>query len=127
MSPAVVVADDSTPKAIVALTGDPDRFNIGQDGYCGKRTEIETPANARFRIPSNAKTFFFVRTTFKAPTGTYYCEGDFSFVPDPGKLHVIRYTLEGSQCKLEVLSTLPGSTPQPYAFEREPRQSCLVP
>jgi hypothetical protein len=123
----VAIADESAPKAIVALVGDMDCFNVGQDGYCGKQTEIEKPTDLQLKIPSNTKTFFFVRTTFRVQPATYYCEGDYSFVPEPGKLHIIRYALEGRQRKLEVLNTVPCSTPQLFPFEQEPRRSCLLP
>ena len=111
----------------MALVGDMDRFNIGQDGYCGKRTEVDQPGKARFRIPSQVETFFFVRTTFRVEHGTYYCEGDYSFTPEPAALHIVRYSFESEQCKLELFRTLPGATPQPFPVKVEQRRSCLRP
>lgn len=124
--PVVASADEPAQKALVALVGDAIRFNIGQDGFCGKRTEIEHPGNAQFRIPSQTKTYFFVRSTFRVPIGMYYCEGDYSFTPEPGKLHIIRYVFHDSLCRLEVFNSVPGGTPQPMSFEQEARRSCLL-
>ena len=92
--PLVARAQEAPAKAIVAVVGDAERFNIGQDGYCGKRTEIPRPSNVQFRVPADKLTYFFLKTSFRVPSGTYYCEGDYSFMPEPSKLHVIRFSMQ---------------------------------
>jgi hypothetical protein len=118
-------ADETPPKATVTIVGDADRFNIGQNGYCGKRNEVSHPSNALFRIPSAVPTYFYIHTKFLTELADYYCEGDFSFVPEPAHLHIIRYTFSGSTCLLEIFSSTPEGTPQPLQFKREPTQNCL--
>lgn len=125
--PFSALAQVEAPRATVAIVGDPDRFNIGQDGYCGKRTEIENPAGKSFRIPAGIRTNFFVRSRFRTTDITVTCEGDFSFMPEPGVLHVIRYTMvDDNKCRLELFRSEPGGTPVPMPVAVEPRQACLA-
>jgi hypothetical protein len=121
-----IAAQHPAAKAIIVVVGDPERMNIGQDGYCGRRTEINQPKDKQFRIPAGVETFLFTRTTFRLSYGTYVCEGDFSFVPEGGQLHIIRYIMEDRQCKLEMYRGLPGETPLPMPFQDEQRRSCLA-
>ncbi len=118
-------AQDAAPKALIAIVGDADQFNIGQNGFCGKRNEIEFPAGAKFKIPANAQTYFFVRAKFRTPSVTYKCEGEYSFMPKPALLYVIRYTVLGEQCRLEVFQSVPGETPESAPFAQEQPRSCL--
>lgn len=112
-------------KAVVAVVGEVNAFNIGQEGYCGARTAVDTTTVSKFRIPANQRTFFFIRSKFHTTSVNYTCEGDFSFVPEPGLLHMIRYSFDGKQCILEVFRSAPGATPEPMAFVREELRSCL--
>jgi hypothetical protein len=112
-------------KARIALVGDAERFTIGQDGYCGQRTEIENPSSVSFEVPGGKETWFYIHTKFRSPIGTYTCEGDFAFKPDSGLLHIIRYTMEGDRCNLELFKSLPGKDPQRASFVQGPRRSCL--
>ena len=124
MQPGTAGAQEPPAKSIIALVGDTDKFNIGQEGYCGERSNIDSPGGKKFRIPSNKKTFFYIRTTFHVQVGTYMCEGDYSFTPTPGQLYIIRYTrLDG--CMLEVFQSKPGESPKPTGVEREQSHSCL--
>jgi hypothetical protein len=117
-------AQEPPAKSIIALVGDTDKFNIGQEGFCGERSNIDSPGGKKFRIPSNKKTFFYIRTAFHVQVGTYMCEGDYSFTPVPGQLYIIRYTrLNG--CMLEVFQSEPGESPRPTGVEREQSHSCL--
>ena len=117
-------AQSPPSKAIIAVVGDAERLNIGQSGYCGNRTEIDRPSNVQFQVPPDKQTYFYIKASFRVPTGHYYCEGDYSFVPQAGKLHIIRYSFLESACRLELFAGTPGATPVPAAFEREERRSC---
>jgi hypothetical protein len=113
-------------RATVTIVGDADRFNIGQDGYCGKRTEIESPAGITFEIPANKSTVFYIRSKFRVQGRVRVCEGDFSFLPEPGILHIVRYSIENDGCRLEMFHGEASSTPSPLSFSKEARRSCLV-
>lgn len=119
------LAQQDAPKAVVAVVGDADRFTIGQEGFCGKRTEIDSPSGKQFRIPSNKQTFFYIQSRIHGNMITYTCEGDFSFTPEPGMLHIIRYSMADNHCKLEVFESEPGGQPMPAAVQREQSQNCL--
>jgi hypothetical protein len=118
-------AQQDTPKAVVALVGDVDRFAIGQEGFCGQRNEITSPSGKQFRIPSNKKTNFYIQARIHGNMVTYTCEGDFSFTPESGMLHIIRYSMEADRCKLEMFESAPGSEPVPAGVQREEPQNCL--
>ena len=120
-----VIAQDEIPKSIIAIVGDTDRFNIGQDGFCGERTEITSPSGKKFRIPSNKQSFFYVQSRIRTQMATYVCEGDYSFVPLPGMLHVIRYTMSDDHCLLQLYQSEPGATPKLMKLTREEPRSCL--
>ena len=125
-TPFASIGQEQAARATIAVVGDADRFNVGQDGYCGRRTEISSPSNARFRVPSGVRTFFFVKASFRVAHGTYYCEGDFSFMPENGKLHIVRYSMIDNQCKLELFRSDPGGTPMPMEVQVEESRSCLL-
>jgi hypothetical protein len=112
-------------RAMVAIVGDAELFNIGQDGYCGQRTVIDSPSKTPFLIPAGQKTWFLLSSKFYAPAFTRTCSGDFSFVPAAGKLHILRYSFVGENCLLEHFSGDPGKTPEPAAVQSEKSRSCL--
>jgi hypothetical protein len=119
------LAQEETPKSIVAIVGDAERFNIGQGSFCEHRSEIVSPSGKQLRIPPGKETFFYIKSTLRAPIGTFTCEGDFSFVPAPSMLHVVRYIFSDDRCLMQVFQSEPGGTPKPMTFKREPPQSCL--
>lgn len=102
------LSQETAPKSIVAIVGDADKFNIGQEGFCGDRSNIESPSGKQFRIPSDKLSFFYIRSKFHVQVASYICEGDYSFVPAPGMLHVIRYTMNNDHCELEMYQSVPG-------------------
>jgi hypothetical protein len=124
-APAPAPAEAPQPKATIAVVGDADRLTIGQDGFCGKRNEVSKPRNARFRIPAGKETHFFIRTSFTGEVVQTWCEGDYSFVPDADQVHIIRFTMNGNQCVLEVFQSVPGGTPKLMPVSRSPSQSCI--
>ena len=113
------------PKAVIAVVGDAERLNIGQGDYCSPRTEIPNPSNARFRVPAGKKTFLYIKSKFTAPLATYHCSGDFSFTPEASKLHILRFTMDGGSCQIELFSGDPGATPERAPINDEPTRACL--
>lgn len=113
-------------KATIVIVGDADRLNVGQDGFCGDRTEINSPSKAQFRIPAGVRTHFFIKSSFQGTVSTSYCQGDFSFIPESGKLHIIRHSMINNMCKLELYKSDPGGTPVPMEVRSEESVSCLL-
>jgi hypothetical protein len=122
---AQAVAPAEPARALIAVIGDVERFNVGQDGYCGARTEIPRPSNARFRIPAGRLTHLYIKGDFETPLGKVYCEGNFSFTPEADKLHIIRQTMYDKVCNIEFFKSTPGSTPEKASLTEEPTRSCL--
>ena len=125
LSCTAALAQQNPPKAVIALVGDVDRFTIGQEGFCGQRNEITSPSGKQFRIPSDKKTFFYIQSRIHGNMITYTCEGDYSFTPEPGMLHIVRYSMSADRCKLEMFESRPGEEPVPAAVQREESQNCL--
>jgi hypothetical protein len=123
---SAALAQDAGPRSTIAIVGDADRLTIGQDGYCGNRTEIDSPSGKQFRVPSNKPTHFYIRSKVHAQVAIYTCEGDFSFMPAPGLLHVIRYIINDDRCLLEMFQSEPGEKPRPMPVNSEERRSCLL-
>jgi hypothetical protein len=124
--PNVACAQDEPLRSTVVIVGDADRLNIGQQGYCGQRTEIDTGARQSFSIPAGKRTHFFVRSYIKTPTASYVCEGDYAFIPEAGLLHIIRFAMvEGDKCRLEIFRSLPGGVPMRMPVFVEPGQLCV--
>lgn len=113
------------PRATVAVVGQADRFTIGQGDFCSPRTEIPRPSDVRFEIPADHLTFFFIRSSLRSQAEHLWCEGDFSFVPKAGFVHIVRYTHDQQKCRLELFAARPGDTPVPMAVTREEGRSCL--
>lgn len=113
-------------RAMVAIVGDADLLNVGQDGYCGERTTIDNPSKTKFFIPAGQRTWFFLSSKLHMPVATLTCTGDYSFVPVAGKLHIFRYSTAGDGCLLEHFSGDPGKTPEPTDLQPEKRRSCLA-
>ena len=116
---------DPPDKARIAIVGDADRLNIGQAGYCGKRTEIDQPSDMSFLVPGDRKTWFYIRSKFRTPIAIHTCEGDFSFTPVAGKLNIIRFTFPGETCVLELFQANPGGEPVRMSAEREVPLVCF--
>ncbi len=119
-------AQADPPRAIVAVVGEAERLTVGQDGFCGARTEIATPANVQFKVAPNRRTFFFIQTSFRVQAGTYTCRGDFSFVPEAGRLHIIRHTMQDTACRVELFKAVPGADPLPAELSLEGGTPCAL-
>lgn len=124
--PLPSLAQEPPKKAVIALVGDADRFTIGQEGFCGERSEINVNKVKQFRIPSEKETFFYARARIHGAVATYTCEGEYSFTPAAGMLHILRYSMDADKCLLEVFQSEPGGTPLQIAVRREPPQICLM-
>lgn len=120
------VAQDETPKAMLAIVGDADRLNVGQGAFCESRTEVPSPSGKQLRIPANKETYFYIQSRIRTQLAIYTCEGDFSFMPSPGLLHVVRYAMSDDRCTLEMYHTEPGGTPKPMPFKQEQARVCLT-
>lgn len=120
------LAQEPPQKAVIALVGDADRFTIGQEGFCGKRSEIDVHKVKQFRIPADKETFFFIQARIHGAIATYTCEGEFSFTPEAGLLHIIRYSMSGDKCQLEMFQSEPGGEPEQIPVNREKSQICLM-
>lgn len=118
-------AQDDAQRAIVVIVGDADRFNIGQNGYCGKRSEIPNPSNAQFRVHPDKRTYFYIKASIETAFGITYCEGDYSFIPEATKVHIIRYSMAGDNCLLELFQSVAGEAPTPANLIQEEHHSCL--
>jgi hypothetical protein len=84
------------------------------------------PSGKQFRVPSDKPTLFYIRSTIRVQVATYACDGDFSFVPAPGLLHIVRYSFNDDRCVLELFQSEPDGKPRPVPVKFEERRSCLA-
>ena len=106
--------------------GDAEFFNIGQDGYCGKRAIVDSPASKTFLLPSGKTTWFRMSSRLRVPTATYSCSGEYSFLPVAGKLHILRYSVVADGCLFEHFMGEPSGTPAPAPIQQGEPRSCLL-
>lgn len=119
-------ARDTPQKATIAVVGDADHLNVGQDGFCGKRTVIDSPSNVSFEVPAGKRTWIYIRSKFRTTAVTSTCEADFSFIPESGLLHIIRFTFPNDKCYLEVFRNPPGQIPARIPVEPSPAKACIM-
>ena len=117
---------DTPQKATIAVVGDADHLNVGQDGFCGKRTIIDDPSNVSFEVPAGKRTWIYLRSKFRTTDVTSTCEADFSFTPQSGLLHIVRFTFPNDKCYLEVFRNSPGQKPERMAVEPSPAKACIL-
>ena len=114
-----------TEVATIEVLGTADRLNVGQNGYCGARTEIDSPRNMSFDVPAGRRTWLYIMS--KAP-GVFEgarCAADYSFVPDAGRTYTIRFTRGSRKCLTEFYRAEPGESPRPSPLHVEEPRSCL--
>ncbi|MBS0225943.1 MAG: hypothetical protein JSS25_06360 [Proteobacteria bacterium] len=119
-------AIDSPKKATIAVVGDADHLNVGQDGFCGKRTTINQPSGISFDVPAGRKTWFYLRSKFRTTDVTNTCEAEFAFTPEAGLLHIIRFTFPNDKCYLEAFRAQPGQKPERINVEVAPSKACIM-
>ena len=118
-----VAADE---RARLAVAGDVDFLNIGQNGYCGARTTINSPTSKAISFAADRRTWFRVKSTMRVPVATYTCAGEFSFLPKSGSTYLARFSFNGDQCTLEFFRAVPGTDPvREHLIEEDP-QVCFV-
>jgi hypothetical protein len=112
-------------KTKLALLGHIDSFTIGQDGYCGDRKTISDPANKVLTLPAQ-KTWFGIKSKFKAQLFELSCVGEYSYTPEGGKNYFVRYEQVEEKCLLQLFEAAPGEAPVQIRPTYEQSRSCLV-
>ena len=115
-------AQDS-PQSRIAIVGNPHIAMVGQDGYCGWMKNYGEKEVMDILVSGGKRTW--VRTG--RHVYGFKCMGDFSFVPEPTKAYIVRFTDLGGMCAFEVFQVNRGAAPTPYPFTREKARSCLLP
>jgi hypothetical protein len=113
-------------KGRLAVGGDVDFLNIGQDGYCGARTTIDRPASKVINFAGDKRTWFRVKSTMRVPAATYTCAGEYSFVPAMGTTYIGRYSFLGDRCVFEFFRAVPGADPTREQITVEESQVCFA-
>jgi hypothetical protein len=107
----------------IAIVGKPHIAMVGQDGYCGWMKSYSEEEAMDILVTGGKRTW--VRT------GRHIyrtkCIGDFSFVPEPTKAYIVRFTDLGGMCSFELFQVHRGAAPTRQAFTREESRSCLLP
>lgn len=115
----------ATNKARIAIIGDVDTVNVGQDGFCGERTSIPTKALKGIFVEGGQTVWFRIRSTIHLPTHQRTCDGEYSFSPEVATAYIVRYSNDGEVCRAEVFRVVPGGDPEREPIQSEPAQICM--
>ena len=115
----------ATNKARIAIIGDVDTVNVGQDGFCGERTSIPTKALKGVFVEGGQTVWFRIRSTILLPPHQRTCDGEYSFSPEAATAYIVRYSNDGEVCRAEVFRVVPGGDPEREPIQSEPAQICM--
>ena len=109
-------------QARIAVVGDWNWLLIGQMGYCGDMTRIGKEAALKILVDGGARTW--IRPDVDTGPRSH-CQGDFSFVPEPGNKYVVRFTADQQRCEIELFRLVAAGDPEREPLQSEERRSCL--
>jgi hypothetical protein len=122
----------ATNKARLAFVGEHDELQVGQDGYCGARTNVARENWQSVFAQGGERVWFRLSaklrgqvSRFRGENLDFSCEGEYSFVPTAGKLYIVRYAWLDNSCQFELFRSNPGGTPEAEPLTVETRRSCL--
>lgn len=125
----VPLGGGAAERARIGVVGDLDSLTVGQDGYCGERTQVDKKAWRGIFVDGDERTWFGIKATVQLGTGKVDCSGEFSFVPAAAQTYIIRYTwaaYQSDQCLFELFRVVPGGDPVRENLTREQPQVCLI-
>lgn len=118
-------AANAQGKSRLVVVGDLDAFIVGQDGYCGARTDVPSSEWKNIIVRGDERVWFEAKSVDHSLSFTMRCSGDYSFVPQSGKAYIIRYWLDERQCHFELFRVVPQADPVREPLTRSEPQVCL--
>ena len=125
---SLVIACQAThaeQKSRIVAVGDFDSVNVGQNGYCGERTEVPSNAWKNILVRGDERVWFQMKSVIHSTSFTTTCEGDYTFVPAAGKAYIIRFSLDVGVCRYELFRAVPNADPVREPLTHPEPQSCL--
>ncbi len=122
LAPMIVQASE---KARIAIVGDLDQVNIGQDGYCGDRTYVNRESWRNIFVDGDREVWFRMNATARLPEFELKCAGEYSFTPKVETAYILRYTFGNEKCHFELFRIVPGSDPVQEPLTAQESQICL--
>jgi hypothetical protein len=116
----------STDKARIAVVGDADTFNIGQDGFCGARQFVDRTSWQSIFVDGGTPVFFHVKSKAYGAIVRSECEGDNTFVPAAGSAYIVRFSHEANRCVTELFRVVSGADPVREKLTMSPAQPCIA-
>ncbi len=121
----VCAALQAAPMARIVAVGDFDSVNVGQDGYCGRRTDVPSSDWKNILVRGNEQVWFQLKAVVHSTSFKTTCEGDYSFFPGAGKAYIIRFSMDAMACRFELFRVIPNADPVREPLVRSESQSCL--
>ncbi len=125
LSMSITLASHAVEQSRLIVVGDLDAFIVGQDGYCGARTNVPSSDWKKILVRSDERVWFEAKSLVRSTSFNTSCSGDYSFVPEAGQAYIIRYWLDAKQCHFELFRVVPRADPVPQALTISESQSCL--
>jgi hypothetical protein len=119
---APAIAQEQEQARIIAI-GNINRLEIGQEGYCGKKTMIPHETFENIVVDGDKRIWIYIAEV----QGIAKCLGVASFTPKPATTYVIRSTWQGrgNNCILELFRVGPGNKPVRDSIQIEEQRTCL--
>jgi hypothetical protein len=113
-------------EATLTAVGDLDRLSIGQAGFCGERTEVDSKEWQKLALTGDEQVWFFAKSTYRTPATSYKCSIERTFIPASGKSYILRVTHEQKNCRVELFRVVPGEDPVREKLLKPEVKSCLA-
>ena len=112
-------------KSRIVAVGDFDYLNVGQNGYCGERSDVPSTEQKNILVRGDERVWFRMKSVIHSTSFKTTCAGDYSFVPDAGKTDIIRFSLDDRACHFELFRVIPNADPVREPLTPAEPQSCL--
>lgn len=115
----------ATDKARVAYVGDHDQVWIGQDGYCGNGTNVNSKDWKNVFVQGGQRTWIRLKYKWLGSLFDEACTSEYSFVSEAGKIYLVNHQLIDEVCTTGLYIAAAGKDPVQVSLTPEGVRSCL--
>lgn len=113
------------PDATLTVIGDADAVVLGQDGYCGARSDLPRESWRRIVLKGDEQVWFLAKSTARTADRRHICNAEYTFIAAAGTAYILRMTHRPRDCLSELFRVVPGGDPKRVAMVAPASQSCL--
>lgn len=117
--------------ATLTVIGDMDSFVIGQDGFCGDRTQVDEAGLQKIILRGDEQVWLMAKSRFylgnlKRGPRTSVCQRERAFIPKAGTAYILRLTHMPGDCQIELFRAVRDADPVREKMIIPTSQSCLL-